>query len=92
MIFVDTSYWVALRNRRDNNHESALSLLREHGDSALVTSNHVRGETWTFLRRRAGHAAAVGFSRRARKLAANPSVVAGAGSGGGSHRLAPHSR
>lgn len=26
-----------------------------------MTSNHVRGETWTFLRRRAGHAAAVGF-------------------------------
>jgi predicted nucleic acid-binding protein len=26
-----------------------------------VTSNHVRGETWTYLRRRAGHGAAVGF-------------------------------
>lgn len=61
MIFVDTSYWVALRNRRDHNHETALTLLRLHGNEALVTSNHVRGETWTFLRRRAGHASAVGF-------------------------------
>jgi len=27
----------------------------------LVTSNHVRGETWTYLRRRAGHDSAVQF-------------------------------
>ena len=27
----------------------------------MVSSNHVRGETWTFLRRRIGHAGAVGF-------------------------------
>ena len=26
-----------------------------------MTTNHVRGETWTFLRRRAGHGAAVAF-------------------------------
>jgi predicted nucleic acid-binding protein len=26
-----------------------------------VTSNHVRGETWTFLRRRAGHRSATAF-------------------------------
>lgn len=61
MIFVDTSYWVALRNRRDPRHEEAASLLEGHRDSGLVTSNHVRGETWTFLRRRAGHVAAVEF-------------------------------
>jgi predicted nucleic acid-binding protein len=27
----------------------------------MVTTNHVIGETWTFLRRRAGHSAAVTF-------------------------------
>ena len=42
-------------------HPDAVALLEQHADAALVTSNHVRGETWTFLRRRAGHAAAVGF-------------------------------
>jgi predicted nucleic acid-binding protein len=26
-----------------------------------MTTNHVRGETWTYLRRRAGHASAVDF-------------------------------
>ena len=61
MIFVDTSFWIALRNRRDPHHEEAEALLRQFSDAALVTSNHVRGETWTYLRRRAGHGAAVGF-------------------------------
>lgn len=61
MIFVDTSFWVALRNRRDSHYEEARKLFRRHGDAGLVTSNHVRGETWTFLRRKVGHGAAVGF-------------------------------
>lgn len=61
MIFVDTSFWVALRNRRDKRHLDAGELLRQYADRALVTSNHIRGETWTYLRRRAGHAAAVDF-------------------------------
>jgi len=61
VIFVDTSFWVALRNRRDSHHNEALALLEEHGQAGLLTSNHVRGETWTFLRRRAGHSAAVDF-------------------------------
>ena len=61
MIFVDTSFWVALRNRRDGNHGPAEELLRQRASTALVTTNHVRGETWTYLRRRAGHRAAVDF-------------------------------
>lgn len=61
MIFVDTSFWVALRLRRDDWHDAATSLWREHADSGLLTTDLVRGETWTFLRRRAGHAAGVGF-------------------------------
>ncbi len=61
MIFADTSFWVALRNRRDPQHPEASALLRSHADRGIVTSNHVRGETWTYLRRRAGHGAAVGF-------------------------------
>lgn len=61
MIFVDTSYWVALRNRRDAHHDEAKELLTGVADSQLTTSNHVQGETWTYLRRRAGHRAAVDF-------------------------------
>ena len=61
MIFVDTSFWVALRNRRDRRHQDAGELVRHYAERVLVTSNQVRGETWTYLRRRAGHAAAVAF-------------------------------
>ena len=61
MIFVDTSFWVAVRNRRDRHHADAEALLETFGSDGLVTSNHVRGETWTFLRRKVGHGAAVSF-------------------------------
>jgi predicted nucleic acid-binding protein len=61
VIFVDTSFWAALRNRRDPHHETATALLGRHADDNLLTSNQVRGETWTYLRRRAGHGAAVDF-------------------------------
>ncbi|HEX9548371.1 MAG TPA: PIN domain-containing protein [Acidimicrobiales bacterium] len=61
MIFVDTSFWVAVHNRRDNRHEEATPLMRRHERSQLVTTNHIRGEAWTFLRRRENHTRAVGF-------------------------------
>lgn len=61
MIFVDTSFWAALHNRRDDRHDEAATLLTQHASSLLVTTNHVRGETWTFLRRRAGQNSAVAF-------------------------------
>jgi predicted nucleic acid-binding protein len=61
LIFVDTSFWVAQVNARDPHHGEAIALLAEHNDAGLVTSNHVRGETWTYLRRRAGHRHAVAF-------------------------------
>lgn len=61
MIFVDTSFWVALRLRRDANHDHAAVLWTRHADKGLVTSELVRGETWTFLRRKAGHGSAVDF-------------------------------
>lgn len=59
MIFVDTSFWVALRNDLDGHHGEAIALLGSVSSDHLVTSNHVRGETWTFLRGRVGHHSAV---------------------------------
>ena len=61
MIFVDTSFWVAVHNVRDQRHGDAVRLWSTHSSAALVTTDQVRGETWTFLRRRAGHRAAVSF-------------------------------
>jgi predicted nucleic acid-binding protein len=61
VIFVDTSFWVALRNRRDAHHEEAKELLARNEGTQLTTTNHVRGETWTYLRHQGGHRASVGF-------------------------------
>ncbi len=61
MIFVDTSFWVALRNSRDGNHDAARQLNLLHANQNLVTSSQVRGETWTYLRRKAGHRSALTF-------------------------------
>jgi predicted nucleic acid-binding protein len=58
MRFVDTSFWVALFFARDAHHSDARELWR-HRQQNLVTTNHVLGETWTFLVRRRGHADAV---------------------------------
>lgn len=60
MRFVDSSFWVALRFRRDEWHPAATALWGE-SRGPLVTTNHVVGETWTFLRRRIGYRHAVEF-------------------------------
>jgi predicted nucleic acid-binding protein len=54
LIFVDTSFWIAAYYPRDCWHGEAVALFDRHRRD-LTTSNHVRGETWTFLRRRLGH-------------------------------------
>jgi predicted nucleic acid-binding protein len=58
--FIDTSFWIGLRFRRDGRHPDAKALW-ESGPGAIVTSSLVLGETWTFLRRRVGHADAMRF-------------------------------
>lgn len=71
MRFVDTSFWVALLIPRDRHHAVAKGIWELHQEAAVAT-NHVIGETWTFLRRRAGHRAAVAFllaAERSRHLA-----------------------
>jgi predicted nucleic acid-binding protein len=64
LIFVDTSFWIAMQMPGDTHHDPAAALLRAHAAEPWVTTNHVRGETWTFLRRRAGHHWAVRFLDR----------------------------
>lgn len=68
MRLADTSFWVALAASRDRNHADAVTLWG-HQKQPVIVSNHIAGETWTFLRRRAGHvvaAAALDAFRSAR--------------------------
>ncbi len=55
MIFVDSSYFIARFLPRDGRHAEAVASDRATSTSRLLTSNLVVGETWTFLRRRAGY-------------------------------------
>lgn len=64
MIFVDTSFWIGLENDRDAHHTQATALLSTITTTQLITSNHVHGEAWTWIRRRAGHRDAVRFLDR----------------------------
>jgi predicted nucleic acid-binding protein len=61
VIFADTLFWVAARLRRNERHQEAIELLKEYRQQTLLTTNHVRGETWTFLRRRDDHRGAVEY-------------------------------
>jgi predicted nucleic acid-binding protein len=65
--FADTSFWYAYQDRSDTHHGDALSLVKR-GAGRVVTSNLVLGETWTLLRRRGGHPAALGFLDRVNQL------------------------
>jgi uncharacterized protein len=61
--FVDSSFWIAFTLQRDAHHEEARRLWAARV-GALITTNQVVGETWTFLRRRDGHPLATRFRER----------------------------
>ena len=64
MIFVDSSFWIGYGMNADGRHDEALRIYDAYSSPPLVTTNLVRGETWTFLRRRSGHVAGVDFLDR----------------------------
>ena len=61
MIFADTSFLVAAVDDRGQHYEAARQLLQKTSDRRIVTTNQVRGETWTTLRRKLWHGKAVEF-------------------------------
>jgi len=61
LIFVDSSFFIAGSIERDRHHDDALRLYEQVAGRRIVTTNHVRGETWTWLRSRTWHQRAVDF-------------------------------
>jgi predicted nucleic acid-binding protein len=59
--FADSSFLIAYLIERDAHHDDAVRLAESVAGRRLVTTNHVRGETWTWLRSRARHEIAVRF-------------------------------
>lgn len=65
MKFADTSWWVAWTMPDDARHATALAVLSSlRQTEQVLTTNLVVGESWTFLRRKAGHRTAVAFLDR----------------------------
>lgn len=76
MKFADTSWWVAWSLPDDGRHRHALALLSHvGGGEQVLTTNHVVGETWTFLRRKDRHATALGFLDRVDRLSGDDRLV-----------------
>ncbi|WP_423919337.1 type II toxin-antitoxin system VapC family toxin [Candidatus Poriferisodalis sp.] len=76
MKFADTGWWVAWALPSDARHTDALAMRRRLGRSEqILTSNHVVGETWTFLRRRAGHAYGTAYLDRIETLQSGHGLV-----------------
>ena len=67
-VFVDTSAFVALRNRAEREHEAARTALSRlvQERAQLCTSNHVFAETYTALLVRVGRSEAIEWGRRFR--------------------------
>ena len=67
-VFVDTSAFLAIKNRRDSLHKEALALKQRVLDTgkSLVTSDYVLDESYTIIRLRAGHRLAVEFGEELR--------------------------
>ncbi len=61
MIFADTSFFVAGIDRRDTHHDIARQLIGQVDRGRIVTTNQVRGETWTVVQRKLRHAKACDF-------------------------------
>ena len=69
MKFADTGWWVAWALPSDARHGESLAMLARLGrGEQILTTNHVVGETWTFLRRRGGHRCALDFFDRVELL------------------------
>lgn len=61
MTFADSSFLIAYLIERDTHHDDAVRLAENVAGRRLVTTSHVRGETWTWLRSRTRHEVAVKF-------------------------------
>jgi len=61
VIFVDTSFFVGFVAARDSRNREAIDIAGVHSAERFLTTNHICGETWTFLGKRVGHRGALRF-------------------------------
>ncbi len=70
-VFLDTNAIAALANKRDQSHLPVVQAFQSlvARNEPIVTTNFVLDETYTLVRRRVGHAAAVAIMRRVEQSA-----------------------
>lgn len=70
MIFVDTSAWIAIEDRRDTNHEKALQFKNKLLTSRirLITTNYILDETYTLMLMDVGYAKTIEFKYKLDKF------------------------
>ncbi len=63
MIFVDTSAWLALYDKKDQNHKTAKEAAKylKNKKIPLITTDYIFDETVTIIRMKVGHKEAVNF-------------------------------
>lgn len=61
MIFIDTSFLVALLASADARHDAAVAILKRVDGRRFMTTTQVAGELWTVARSRWGHRRAVEY-------------------------------
>ncbi|MFQ5595362.1 MAG: type II toxin-antitoxin system VapC family toxin [Anaerolineae bacterium] len=68
-VFVDSSGWIALHNRRDDHHAQAEQAFKSLQNTAvrLITSDYVIDEALTHIRAWSGHVTAVRFGKIIRR-------------------------
>ena len=62
-IFVDSSFWVALSDPKENNYNQSVRIFKDikQAKSQMVTTNFVFDETFTLIRKRLGISRALEF-------------------------------
>ncbi|MBI5358836.1 PIN domain-containing protein [Candidatus Amesbacteria bacterium] len=55
-VFVDTSFWIALADKKERNYSESIKLMKKikSGNYLIITTNFVLDETFTLVRKRQG--------------------------------------
>jgi len=66
LIFIDTSAWVAIEDKKDINHLKALQFKQELLDSQerLITTNYIFDETYTLMLLDLGYTRTINFKQK----------------------------
>lgn len=77
MIFVDTSAWVALEDKKDINHQKALGIRDKLflSRDRLITTNYIFDETYTLMLFNVGYRKTVEFKYRLDEFIENNLVI-----------------